>query len=180
MREVFVCASAITAGKVAVGGWHYTSTFDELRPNAPAVGPNRHRGSSGGYLLAEAAVPLRDDGSGEQARLFVQIGAADPHVNRFGFYAGAGATIGGLLPTRDDDEVGLAVAAARNGAAYLDASAAAGLAATRTETTLEWTYLAQITAWTALQVGLQYVIHPGTDPALGNAWVGVLRAELSL
>ena len=57
-------------------------------------------------------------------------------------------------------------------AAISTASASAGLPSTRTESTIEWTYLAQLTAWTAVQVDLQYVIHPGTDPALGHAWVG--------
>ena len=43
------------------------------------------------------------------------------------------------------------------------------------ETTLEATYRWVLTDWLSLQPDLQYVVHPGGDPALGNALVVGLR-----
>ena len=58
-------------------------------------------------------------------------------------------------------------------------AASSGSAASRTETTLEATYLAQIDKALTVQPDLQYVIHPGTDRTRANAWVAQLRFEVS-
>jgi porin len=47
------------------------------------------------------------------------------------------------------------------------------------ETAIELTYRMQATPWLALQPDVQYIVNPGTDPSLDNAWVVGLRFELS-
>ncbi|MDY6947997.1 MAG: carbohydrate porin, partial [Pseudomonadota bacterium] len=48
----------------------------------------------------------------------------------------------------------------------------------RHESAIELTYRVQARSWLALQPDLQYIINPGTDPALEDAWVVGLRFEL--
>ncbi|MGI8509082.1 MAG: carbohydrate porin [Gemmatimonadaceae bacterium] len=46
------------------------------------------------------------------------------------------------------------------------------------EVALELTYLAQIASWLAAQPDMQYVINPGPDRTIRNAFAGALRFEL--
>ena len=82
--------------------------------------------------------------------------------------------------TRPDDEAGIAVASARSGTPYMDAERRQGQPVNRAETTIELSYLGQLSDRLSLQPSLQYVIHPGTDPALRNATAALLRFEVSL
>ena len=110
----------------------------------------------------------------------MQLGIGDARVNRFGSYIGTGINISGVFRSRPKDEMGFALASARNGAHYMDQQAALGMPTVRGENTLELTYLAQISRTFAVQPDLQYVIHPNTDPARRNALAFLLRFELSL
>ena len=106
-------------------------------------------------------------------------GRCDGRVGRFGSYVGAGLTAKGLMPGRPDDEIGLALARAANGAHYRALQESLpGLRPTSAETTLEATYLAQVSPWLAVQPDLQWVIDPGTRS--GEALVLQLEAEVAL
>jgi porin len=168
-------------GKLAVGSWYYTASFDDLSARGPAGVPLRHRGSGGVYGLADA--PLYQSataaGSSRQVHAFLQGGCGDSRVDRFGFYAGAGLAISGLLPSLASDELGLAVALARNGSHFLDQQRQDALPVTGTETALELTWLLQVGKHLALQPDLQYILHPGTDPRRKDALAAALRFELS-
>jgi porin len=48
----------------------------------------------------------------------------------------------------------------------------------RRETVFELTYRTRLAPWLALQPDAQYIIDPGTDPALGNALAVGLRFEI--
>jgi porin len=161
--------------KIAIGAWYYTASFNDL--NAAAV-PSRHQGDGGAYLLLDHL--LFESANDPKRRLmsFVQLGIANPLVNRFGFYAGAGLTLSGLVPGRADDEVGVAMAMARNGSHYIEGQQSAGLPVTAAETAIELSYLVQATSWSAIQPDFQYVIHPNTDPRLRDAVVAQLRFEI--
>ena len=66
-----------------------------------------------------------------------------------------------------------------NGGKFRRAQAALGATVERHETAIELTYRVQFLPWLALQPDVQYIINPGTDPALKNALVIGLRFELS-
>ena len=100
-------------------------------------------------------------------------------MDRIGTYIGAGLVASGLLPDRPDDELGIAMAMARNGSGYITAQQQAELPVSPAETAIELSYLAQITPWLAAQPDIQYVISPDTDPRRRNATVAQLRFELS-
>ncbi|MFK2905157.1 carbohydrate porin [Dyella ginsengisoli] len=162
------------AGKLAIGAWHYTTTFDRL---APASGAARQHGASGYYAVADRTVARDARDSRHSLSLFAQFGAGDPAVARFGRYVGAGAVLAGPFEQRRQDELGLAIAVARNGRPYRQQQAPRPI--TATERSIELSYLAQATEWLAVQPDLQYVIHPDTDPTVRNALVFSLRFELS-
>ena len=159
------------AGKLAVGAWYYTARFPDLVGTLPGGTPERHRGSGGAYLIADQRL-------GEALTAFAQLGLGDGRVNQIGGYLGGGLTLTGPWSSRPQDELGLAVAAARNGSHYEEAQSAAGVRAAG-ETTLELTYLAQLSSWLAVQPDLQYVIHPGGLRGLRSAVVPGLRIAAS-
>jgi porin len=118
--------------------------------------------------------------SDRQVTLFGQLGIGDPRVNRFAYYTGGGLTFSALIPGRNQDEFGIAVAAAHNGSPFIKAQRDQGMRERRSEVTLELTYLAQFGAHLAVQPDLQFVINPNTDPRIKNAVAFILRFELAL
>jgi len=150
--------------KLALGAWHYTARFPDLSDTT------QHRRSGGAYLIGDLRV--------RSVAVFAQLGLGDGRVNQIGGYVGGGLTFTAPFPSRAQDMVGLAVAAARNGSHYERAQTTAGIAAAG-ETTVEFTYLAQIGSWLGVQPDIQYVIHPGGTRALRNATGLGLRIAIS-
>jgi porin len=126
-------------------------------------------------VLAEQVVYRETDHPDHGLAIFGRYGIADSTVNQFDAYLGAGLVYTGLFPSRDEDEMGRAVAIARNGDGFMTAGAPLDYK----EKVLELTYRAQITPWLSIQPDCQYVINPGTDPTLDNALVLALRVGLS-
>jgi porin len=166
------------AGKVALGGWYYTAHFPDLVDTLPDGAPVRRRGSRGAYLVADQTVWSAAGGRPGVLTAFVQLGLGDARVNQIGGYVGGGLTLIGPVSARAHDEMGLGVAAARNGSPYVRAHAAAGVPSAG-ETAAELTYLAQLGAWLTVQPDVQYVIHPGGSRAARSALVPGLRIALS-
>jgi carbohydrate-selective porin OprB len=82
------------------------------------------------------------------------------------------------LPRRAQDQVGLAVAAALLGSHYKRTLTPAS-AAVASETALELTYLAQLSASLGVQPDLQYIIFPSGSRATRNALVPGIRISLA-
>jgi porin len=159
-------------GKIALGGWYYTASFDRLV--APGLPSESVDGSGGIYLIAD--LDLYVDSAAKRGPLtgFVQLGLGDGRVNHVGAYIGAGLTLTSPVARRSGDELGLAVAMAFNGEAFKRLPAAV-----TGETTIECTYLAQVLPWLAAQPDVQYVIHPGGTSRTPNALVVSLTIALS-
>jgi porin len=164
--------------KLAFGLWRYSGKLPAIdaAPSDPAPAMRR---SSGAYAIGEWRIIGREPSPSRTLSAFAQVGTASSATNRFGSYIGAGLVGTGWIPGRDADQIGLSVASARNGAAYARSQSALGQAAAHAETTIEASYLMQLTKWLTLQPDLQYVIHPDTQRSLANAWVVQLRFELS-
>jgi porin len=165
--------------KIAVGAWYYTASFDQLGATTSAGVPLRHHGEGGAYVLADHLLWQSAEDPQQHLSGFVQLGVADQSVDRIGTYIGAGLVASGVVPDRPDDQIGIAVAMARNGSGYISAQQQAGLPVSPAETAIELTYSAQITSWLVVQPDVQYVISPNTDPQRRNALVGQLRLEVS-
>ena len=173
------CCGAYT-GKVALGGWYYSATFDDLTRVRPDGSPARRHGSGGLYALADWTVYQDANDTDRQVSLFGQLGIGDRRVNQFAYYTGGGLTFSGFIPQRKQDEFGIAVAGAHNGTPFIEAQRDQGIRERRSEVSVELTYLAQFGAHLAVQPDLQFVIHPNTDPRIKNAVAFILRFELSL
>jgi porin len=159
--------------KIALGTWHYTAKYSDLSE------PVQHKGSSGAYVLADQTLYTDSKRPARRLTAFGQFGIGDGRVNHFASYTGAGIGMSGPLRGRDNDELGVAIAAAHNSAHFAAQQSSAGLRVGRMETTLEFTYLAPLTSRLAIQPDLQYVLHPNADLARKNALVATLRFELS-
>ena len=110
--------------------------------------------------------------------VFVQLGLGDGRVNQIGGYLSGGFTLKAPFPSRTQDALGLAVAAARNGSHFKRAQPM-GAAPAAGETSLELTYQAQLVPWLTIQPDVQYVIHPGGTQATANSLVLGLRIVAS-
>jgi porin len=156
----------LAGGRLLLGHWRYTGQAERL----DGAGGRRNCGS---YLRGEFPLWRR---AGAEAGLdgFFRLGIADSRLNAFARFVSAGFTWTGALPSRPDDQWGVALASARTSRAFRSQTGAQ-----RHETKLELTYRAQLTDWFGIQPDLQYVIHPGTDPNLKNALVLGLRTEIA-
>ena len=108
---------------------------------------------------------------------FLQLGFAESDRSPIAVYLGTGLNYIGLLPGRDRDVLGFAMAHARNSHAFLEAQPAG---TPRAETSLELTYRAELLPWLRLQPDVQYIIHPGTNPHRPNALVLTLQVRVTL
>lgn len=165
-------------GKVAIGGWYYSARFADLVDTLRTGEPVRHHGSRGAYIIGDRTVWSAGGGRPGLLTAFAQLGLGDSRVNRIGGYVGAGVTYTAPIESRAQDQLGLAVAAARNGSQYDRVQTAAGMPSS-SETAVELTYLAQLASWLAIQPDVQYVFHPGNTPGAGNAVVPGVRIVLS-
>lgn len=103
--------------------------------------------------------------------IFTHIGFAPQNSSLVNFYIDSGLNYKGLIPTRDNDVLGIAVAYGH--LQDSDASSNPGY-----EIVFETTYQIDLHQWLSLQPDLQYVLHPsGTD--IANALVLGVRATLS-
>ena len=68
---------------------------------------------------------------------------------------------------------------ARLGDEYRALRSFEGQPATAAETTFELVYRAELTPWLSLLPNVQFVRAPGADPAVGDAWIGGLRFEVT-
>jgi porin len=165
--------------KFAIGAWYYTATFDDLSEVTATGQPVQHRGSGGAYALIDKQLIAPSEHGDRLLTGFLQLGLGDDKVDRFGSYIGAGLVGTGYIRGRPKDEMGISVAAARNGSHYITAQQQLGLGVHQSEVTIEMTYLTQYNAWLAIQPDLQYVISPNTDPTLRNALMFQLRFEVA-
>jgi len=110
--------------------------------------------------------------------VFARFGAADKSFNPFYRFLSAGFVVNGIVPSRADDQLGLAFAYAKNAGTYID-SFEAGMLNEDGELNVEATYLVRVNKHLALQPTLQYVRHPsGAD--IPNASILGIRFIIDL
>ena len=135
--------------------------------------------NNGFYLIAEKTL-LTEKGDGQGLGGFVQLGWADDDWNQIAQYWGVGFNYTGLIPGRDKDSAGIAVASARNGDKFTNFMNNIELVPVEhTETAIELTYRAELRPWLHVQPDFQYIINPGMDPSLKNAFQAGARVEVA-
>jgi len=98
--------------------------------------------------------------------VFIQWGWVPQKRNDITKYFGSGLHMHGIIPTRHEDDLGIAVARAFTHVA--------------TESTIELTYRLVIAPWLVLQPSFQWIINPGGDNTASAIKVGLLRFEVTL
>jgi porin len=173
-------------GKYALGAWIYTANFEdilEVVPNDPDDDeddePLMRDGNKGIYAFMEQQIIREKEDPDQGLALFIRLGWANPNFNDISVYTGGGLVYTGLIPTREQDQVGFAVAAVHVGNKFKQANYEAETPVKDEEVNLEFTYRIQVMPWFALQPNFQYVINPGLNPLLQDAWVIGSRWEFS-
>ncbi len=153
-------------GRVIAGHWRYTARFDRTD------GSGTDTGNAGTYIRAE--LPLAD-APGRKIDGFMRLGTASGRFNMFDFFASTGVKFTGWIPGRDEDEFGIAVAAAFTAEPYRTLTGAGA-----SEIAFEATYRTQLTPWLAVQPGLHYIRRPSAEATIGDALVLGIRTEIGL
>jgi porin len=162
------------ANRSIIGVWRHTGRSADFADEERV----RRTESLGVYALTEGTLMER----GQRALSgFLRVGFADADVHQISRYIGAGLVWSGpmLANAELEEQLGLALANVTNGDAFRDAQGNLGSAHERHETAIELTYRVQALSWLALQPDVQYILNPGADPALHDAWVLGLRFELT-
>ncbi len=154
-------------GRLLFGGWRYTARFDD---HTGLSG----RGNDGFYVRGETSLFEEAGDTGQGLAAFARLGIADGRFNTFSRFASAGLNYTGPFEGRDEDQLGIAVAAAFTSDAFKRV-----VPANDAEVAFELTYRAPITSWLALQPSAHYIVNPGVDPTVKSALAFGLRAEIS-
>lgn len=152
-------------GKLLLGRWQYTARFE--RNDGTGTG----KGNGGTYLRGE--FPLVDRAE-RKVDAFFRLGTAAGSFNMFDGFASTGLKFSGWVPGREEDEFGIALAAAFTSNSYRAATGAGS-----SEVAIEATYRAPIASWLSLQPSIHYIRNPSADPSVADALVIGLRAEAS-
>ena len=145
------------ANKFALGLWQHSADAENLT-TAEAESSN-----SGIYALGQRQL-------NDNWRAFVQLGLANKKISEVTQYVGAGITRSQVWHA--EDAIGLAFAHAQANKA-LNTTANA-------ETAIEITYLRPLGAGFSVQPDVQYVLNPGFERDLDNAWVLTVRLSYEL
>ena len=142
-------------------------------------------GTTGWYVLADQMVYREGGGASTQGLTpFVSIVVApDASINAVPLFVNGGLVYRGLIPRRDNDIAAFGVVYGQfsrdlRRSQQLARQTGAPATIQDFEMVLEWTYVAQVARWLAVQPNVQYVIKPGGSGAIPNALV--LGAQLSV
>jgi len=163
----FPSARGPLQGTYRVGLWYDPQPKDNLD------GSGSESDDLGFYLSLCQLIWLENDAPQDTQglALFARYGLADDKVNELHYFYSLGCQYQGLLPCRDNDVLGLAVAQGRLSS---DASATASR-----ETAIELYYNIQIAPWLSLTPSLQYIANPGADQSTDDATLLALRAQMA-
>ena len=170
-------------GTYKLGWWYHSDEFDDVRDTDENGEAIEHDGNYGVYFIADQMLFPGEGSTGLGA--FIQIGGVPDDRNLVDFYVGGGIHYKGIIPSREYDILGLAVAHAqisedqRDAEDVAEADGSTFHSMDSHETVIELTYKTQIFPWLAIQPGVQTVFNPGADADLDNAVVSILRFQIN-
>ncbi|SNB44765.1 carbohydrate porin [Geobacter sp. DSM 9736] len=158
--------------KLGAGAWLHTAEVENF--------DGHPKGTNHGYYLIAEKTLFAESAAGQGLGGFAQVGWADDDWNQIAYYWGMGLNYTGLIPGRDRDSAGIAVGSARNGNKFMDfRSNVEGAPVERSETAIEVTYRAEVFPGVVVQPDFQYIVNPGMDPSLNNAFQIGSRVEIA-
>lgn len=154
-----------TGGRLAVGAWHHTGTFDRFNGGT-------EDGTTGFYLAIDHTLyredPENDDNT-QGLSAFVLYSYASPEVIEVAHHLACGVVYQGLLESRDDDVLGL-------GASYVHFSSDAGFV-DEGELAIETFYELKPAPFVSVRPDVQYIVNPGGG-GVGDAVALGLRVNI--
>ncbi|PCI44525.1 MAG: carbohydrate porin [Proteobacteria bacterium] len=144
-----------------LGAW--THTAEKTAPDGRV-----YKSNYGIYAVVDQAI---NDG----VAVFMQLGLTPSDRNDISSYLGLGLHLHGIVPSRQQDVFGIAVA--RAGFSGLNKRMNNLTAA---ETALEIAYYMPVTKYISIHPAFQWIQHPSGDKALRTAQVAMLRMEIHL
>lgn len=163
-------------------GWYFI--LDQMLYREPSVELPAPTGASKDGKSASPAgksfkEPVKMEKSDQGLGWFGRLAFTQEDRNFLNFYFDTGITYKGLVPTRDNDTLGIAFAYAQLGNTARNSLINEGSVGVGAEMVLEVTYQAQITPWLVIQPDIQYIINPGGTRDLENAFVIGGRAAIT-
>ncbi|PTX96286.1 hypothetical protein DB345_10905 [Spartobacteria bacterium LR76] len=149
--------------------------FREPSPEAPA--PLLGKGPSEGKSVADGKdfkAPIKAEKpklSDQGLYFFSLFNVAPAFQANVPFYFQTGLAYKGLIPTRDNDQLGVAFAYGDYSDVKADVNESRGQPIQSYEGVLEFSYRIQINQWAYVQPDLQYIIRPGATGNIANATV---------
>ncbi len=165
---------------IATGVWYCPAASDHNTTADKEFNFIHSHENMGVYAVAEKGLFHEARHHDQGLWTSVRFDLANERLNRFDHYIGAGLEYRGFLPGHDNDALGFAIARAHNGNYFTRWQHRSGHLADQAETALELTWRIQLSSELSLTPDLQFIIHPGTDPAVADALVAGIRFSLGL
>lgn len=138
--------------------------FRESNLSAPQPSAGGKAVVPSGKSAKSLEAPIGNDPNDQGLGWFVRMAFTPRDRNVVNYYFDTGFTYKGLIPTRDNDTLGIGFGYAQLSNGALAASAADGAFVSRSEMVLELTYQAELTPWLIFQPDLQLLLNPGGNP----------------
>lgn len=166
--------------KLALGGWYFTGEFETISDFDSFGYIKMQKGNYGFYGSAEKFLFSENENTNEGLGAFIRFGWANNNVNPVDSYIGAGINYIGLIPGREYDVLGFAVAAAHNNEKCQILSREENIELKDYEYIFELTYGININNWLQVQPDVQYVANPAACHHNTYAFVYGTRLQISL
>ncbi len=152
------------------GMWYDPQGKDRYRAEADLRTITVKRDDVGFYLSFDQALFRENSQDDQGLGAFFRYGWADRDVNDLCGFWSTGFQYQGVIPSRDDDVLGVGYANGKRGD-NPDFTA-------HHEQAWEFYYSVQLTPWLQITPSLQYLNHPGMDRDISDAVVAGIRAQM--
>ena len=157
------------AGAYRAGMWY--DPQDKAYNDAKRIGTKND--DLGWYLSFDQMVwNENSDDDGQGLGLFMRAGWTDDEVNTLATFWSFGGQYQGVIPSRDNDVLGLGVAQG-------NLSPEIDLDSRQKETAVELYYNVAVTPWCHVTPNVQWVDNPGADGSVADAVVLGIRAQIT-
>jgi len=161
--------NGVQRGLYKLGVIHHSGDFDNVIDATQTVS-----GNFGAYVIADHLLIPENDNSDQGLGVFLEVGVARGNQNMIDLFSGAGILYKGLIPSRDNDALFFG---------FLNSSINDELVAAnntdKSRSVIELNYAMKFGEHITLQPDLQYIINPGANPTLDNAFLGVIRFSIN-
>ena len=158
---------------LGVGAWVYTTELPDI-----ANPTQTKRGRHSIYGFIDLRLYSETTGSAQGLDAFFRVGVADKEAGWFKRNITFGLAYTGLLPGREQDQLGFAVSSGRASDSLRNSRRARGTPIENNEIVFELTYILTPLPWLVLQPDIQWFINPGLSPTVDDTLYLGLRTEI--